>query len=182
MVAGGRVLSPVASLQLDFCGASSSAFIPFSNTPSTSLQAQFGEEISLRHGNLPSPCARSLGALLQLSKRFLQTSCRMLEIRGEKTVSPLTFNPCFQLNSSACYILFPGTSSDIHYKMSMSKQKHQLCSWRMIPDQSRMHRGTRSPFLNSASLGGELLLAFVGWTLRFQNITMLAKATTEASL
>lgn len=66
--------------------------------------------------------------------------------------------------------------------MSMSKQKHQSCSWRMIPDQSRRHRGTRSPFLNSASLGGELLLAFVGWTLRFQNIIMLAKATTEASL
>lgn len=54
----GRVLSPVAGLQLDFCGASSSAFLPFSKTPSRLLQAQFGEEISLRGGNLPSPCVR----------------------------------------------------------------------------------------------------------------------------
>lgn len=126
--------------------------------------------------------ACSLGVLLQLSKRFLQTLCRMLEIRGEKTVRPLTFNPCFQLNSAACYIFLPGTSSDIHYKMPTSKQKPQWCSWRRIPDQSRRLRGTRSPFLSSASLGAELLLPFVGWILRFKNITLLAKAATEASL
>lgn len=169
-------------LQLDFPGASGSAFLPFSNTLSASWQAQFGEEILLRGGNLPSPCVCSPGVLLQLSKRFLQTSCRILEIRGEKPMSPLTFNPCFQHNSAASHIFFPGTSCDIQYKMSMSKQNPQLCSWRMIPDQSRRHRGTRSPFLHSASLGGELLLALVGWTLKFQNITLLAKATTEASL
>ena len=127
--------------------------------------------------------ARSLGVLLQLSKGLPQTLRRILERRGEKTVSPLTFNPCFQLlNSAACYIFFPGTSSEVRYKMSTSKQKPQPCSRTMIPEQSRGHRGARSPFLNSPLLGGELVLAFVGWTWGFYSVSLLAKAVTESSL
>lgn len=119
-------------MQLGFCGASSSAFLPFDPfcvTAGTVWRRDFTE-------GWKSPlslCACSLGVLLQLSKRFLQTLCRILEIRGGKTVS---LNRCFQCNSAACHVFFPGTSSDILYKMSMSKQKPQLCSWLMIPDQS----------------------------------------------
>ena len=128
-------------------------------------------------------CARSLRGLLQLSRRLLQTLRRVLEIRGEKVMSSLTFHPCFQLlSSAACYIFFLGTSSEVHYEMSTPKQKPQPCSRTMIPEQSRAHRGTRSPLLNSASLGGELLLAFVGCTCRFHRVTLLAKAVTEAPL
>lgn len=110
-----------------------------------------------------SLCACLLGVLPQLSKGLLQTLCRILERREGKIVSPLTFNPFFQLLKSA-YIFFPGTSSELRYKMSTSKQKPQLCSLMMIPEQSRGHRSARIPFFNSPTLGGEPVLAFVGWT------------------
>lgn len=47
----------------------------------------------------------------------------------------------------------------------------------MLPELSREQRGARSP--NSPSVGGEPVLAFVGWTWGLYSITPLAKAITE---
>lgn len=112
----------------------------------------------------------SLCTLLQLSRGLLQTLCRILEIKGEKVVSPLTFNPCFQfLNSAACLTFFPGTSSEVHYKISLSKQKPQPCPWT---------EGTEVPGVQiHPPLGGELVLAFFGWTRGFYSVILLAEAS-----